>query len=442
MLYVENAKSRWFARDLRERFPARPPSISTTSGPFEAFPVEALADPRMDHAEQEWQSRKGEPNEDAERLRREFDSERLSSMWDNLPHPVALVSFHVMFEQTYVSILKDPHAPPAVLKLPVSAASLDRASRKMQAYFSGTGLYGEIDPKRPDRRDAVFLRDFNALRSAFSTVAERLRDCQLIVMTPHQQWHNLPIHALLMPIVWSAGGDPGWTYAPSMGVLDLLINRSRGREHPSFVRAGLTSVPGPGDNIDAFQTIHRRFNGVLASLFSSVEQVFGSEATVDVHRAIANKVVMHHLLAHGTFSTSVDVMNTGLKLAPDPQGTTEHRRVGLLSGMELLRASAAAEHVTVQACSLGRIVTAASDEMWGLGRALIASGADSVLAPLWNIDLWSSSRILSDFYQGWLKDGLPKWRALANAQRRMHDDDDRPDWRHVYHWASFKLIGL
>jgi hypothetical protein len=53
-------------------------------------------------------------------------------------------------------------------------------------------------------------------------------------------------------------------------------------------------------------------------------------------------------------------MNTAFALAPGTHGTAE-----LLSGRDLIGHGIRASHVTVQACSLGRGVAAAGDEMWG-----------------------------------------------------------------------------
>jgi len=73
-----------------------------------------------------------------------------------------------------------------------------------------------------------------------------------------------------------------------------------------------------------------------------------------------------------------------------------------------------------------------------LRRFDISSGTPSLIATLWNVHKRSSQRLLNDFYQLWIGEQLPKWRALQTAQQRLHAD---PEYSHPYHWAPFVLIG-
>ena len=98
------------------------------------------------------------------------------------------------------------------------------------------------------------------------------------------------------------------------------------------------------------------------------------------------------------------------------------------------------KHLTLQACSLGRSVVASADEQWGVSRGALAAGIPSILAPMWNVDLLSSSFTSECFYDYWQGRSMPKWTALTMAQRDT--SAAAPSWSHPYHWAAFKLIGL
>ncbi|MGW7529270.1 CHAT domain-containing protein [Streptomyces sp. NPDC054783] len=104
----------------------------------------------------------------------------------------------------------------------------------------------------------------------------------------------------------------------------------------------------------------------------------------------------------------------------------------------------AAGHVTFQACSLGRVVLSASDDQWGPARAALLAGADSVLAPMWDVDPHSSTELITRFYDSYLlRGGLSKAQAFTQAQRDMYRATEGTSaWRHPYHWAAFKLTGV
>jgi CHAT domain-containing protein len=59
---------------------------------------------------------------------------------------------------------------------------------------------------------------------------------------------------------------------------------------------------------------------------------------------------------------------------------------------------------------------------------------------MWDVDLRSSTELIARFYESYLKGGVTKARAFAEAQRTIYQSGDA--WRHPYHWAAFKLTGV
>ena len=106
-----------------------------------------------------------------------------------------------------------------------------------------------------------------------------------------------------------------------------------------------------------------------------------------------------------------------------------------------MAAGTSARHITLQACSVGRTQAGAGGELWGLTRALLAAGADSIIAPLWDVDLRSSTELLRIFYEHWLFGDEPKDVALAAAQRELAETEIDPALNHFYHWGGFQLVG-
>ncbi|MCP4695885.1 MAG: CHAT domain-containing protein [Gammaproteobacteria bacterium] len=93
------------------------------------------------------------------------------------------------------------------------------------------------------------------------------------------------------------------------------------------------------------------------------------------------------------------------------------------------------ELLTLSACK-----TAVGDDRATLGLAGIAfkAGARSALASLWHVDDEATAKLMSAFYQAMLKHGLPKAKALQQAQQKLLAN---PRFRHPAYWAPFLLIG-
>jgi hypothetical protein len=433
LLDAENAKSRWFTRDLVMALPNAEPAARAGA----TLPVEALTDPRIALAERAWQRWQRTGDDSLDTAPGLLDASALAELWGMLPERTTILSFHSANERTFVTTLPNPEKRPVVTVLPVDQRRLDKALRRMSAYFSGAGLYGALDPRDPGRYDARFLGQLNEIGELLSPVADAAADSALILVLPHHQWHGLPIHAFLLPRLWETGRRPGLAYAPSLGTMRFLLRRELERPDPDFVRAGVLTALGPSDDPAMFEVAHAGFAATLARHFGGVLSAFGADATkAELQREI-QLAGLQHLIAHGSFRDGADVMDSALALTPGPDGVSE-----LMSGRDLVGRPIRASHVTVQACSLGRGVASAGDEMWGPTRALLAAGANSVLSPLWNIDLTSSTRLLHAVYDGWLGRGLPKWQALADAQFRMWSGGESPAWQHMFHWAPFKLVGL
>jgi CHAT domain-containing protein len=61
---------------------------------------------------------------------------------------------------------------------------------------------------------------------------------------------------------------------------------------------------------------------------------------------------------------------------------------------------------------------------------------------LWDIDLNSSTYLLTQFYENWLVRNQPKWKAWSMAQYDLFMNKEHPEWSHFYHWAAFRLIEI
>jgi len=91
--------------------------------------------------------------------------------------------------------------------------------------------------------------------------------------------------------------------------------------------------------------------------------------------------------------------------------------------------------VTLSGCSTGRNVVARGDELIGLVRGLLNSGAKSLLLSLWDVQDGTTAGLMRGFYSR-LEGDRNKASALRDAMRELRESHPHP-----YYWAPFALIG-
>jgi CHAT domain-containing protein/Tfp pilus assembly protein PilF len=95
-----------------------------------------------------------------------------------------------------------------------------------------------------------------------------------------------------------------------------------------------------------------------------------------------------------------------------------------------------ADLVMLSACETGTGKAARYEGVFGLARAFLSVGAKTVGATLWKVDDEKTAELVSAFYSAYVKDRLPKDRALQKAQQVMARNNEPP-----YYWAGFILVG-
>ena len=93
--------------------------------------------------------------------------------------------------------------------------------------------------------------------------------------------------------------------------------------------------------------------------------------------------------------------------------------------------------MTFSACQTGINERRPGDELIGLTRALIYSGAASVIVSLWSVYDPSTIELMLEFYKQ-LKNGKDKATALQQAQIKIMQKEE---YSHPYYWAPFILVG-
>ena len=114
------------------------------------------------------------------------------------------------------------------------------------------------------------------------------------------------------------------------------------------------------------------------------------------------------------------------------------REDGFLTARELLALDLSGiELATLSACGTARGQALNGEGVRGLGWALTAAGARSLVLSQWNISDDATVGWMETFYTA-LKRGQSKAAALRHAALTTRKI---PDQEHPYYWAAFLLLG-
>jgi CHAT domain-containing protein len=141
-----------------------------------------------------------------------------------------------------------------------------------------------------------------------------------------------------------------------------------------------------------------------------------------------------HFATHGLIdSTHPELSGIVLSLV-DEHGNPQN---GFLTLEDIYNLKLNAEVVVLSACqtALGKDVK--GEGLVGLTRGFMYAGAPRVIASLWNVDDWTTSELMRNFYKAMFEKNLTPAAALRYAQIETL----KRQWRPPYYWASFVLQG-
>jgi CHAT domain-containing protein len=108
---------------------------------------------------------------------------------------------------------------------------------------------------------------------------------------------------------------------------------------------------------------------------------------------------------------------------------------GWMTALDLFSITCQTNLVTLSGCKSGMSQVTDSDDLLGLTRGFLYSGARSLMMSLWNIDDKSTTALMRHFYDTW-RAGHTKSNALNVAMKAVRATNPNP-----FYWAPFLLIG-
>jgi tetratricopeptide (TPR) repeat protein len=195
----------------------------------------------------------------------------------------------------------------------------------------------------------------------------------------------------------------------------------------------------------------------VAACFPVAAVYVGEEATEECLSSHGEQARFVLISAHGVFEPN-NPMHSYLLLSPTEESD------GKLRAYEVFDLSLAANMVVLSACETllpslkdmqrqvkevtgnetlneGQLkALTGGDDLVGLTRSFLVSGAASVLASLWSVHSEATEKLIISFYRHLEDDGMDKAEALRAAQIDVMTTPDK-GWDQPYFWAAFNLVG-
>jgi CHAT domain-containing protein len=122
----------------------------------------------------------------------------------------------------------------------------------------------------------------------------------------------------------------------------------------------------------------------------------------------------------------------GANLARDPNGD------GILTALEAAGLNLwGTKLVTLSACDTGVGEVRNGEGVYGLRRAFVLAGAETLVMSLWPVSDYMTREMMTAYYTG-LRAGLGRGDALRHAKLAMLKRQGR---QHPFYWASFIQSG-
>jgi CHAT domain-containing protein len=357
----------------------------------------------------------------------------------------------------YVAYVVLPHQPPRGFDLGAAAAIDDQVEQLRHALR---------DPTRQDvtalsrRLDALVMQPIRAVAGnsrrllispdgALNLVPfEALRDEQdrYAIERYAISYMSSGRDLLRLQVRRTSGSAPVVVADPTFGAPDAAVSGAKGTPRGT----GRRSVTSVDDLADAY---FARLEGTgqeaqrIKALFPEATVLARERATKSALTALDAPRVLH-IATHGFFLRDSahripnPLLRSGLALAGANTGSrtigNQTKDAGILTALEASTLNLwGTRLVTLSACDTGVGEVRNGEGVYGLRRAFLLAGAESLVMSLWPVRDSVTREMMTAYYTG-LRQGLGRGDALREAQLAMLARKAR---RHPFYWASFIQAG-
>lgn len=271
-------------------------------------------------------------------------------------------------------------------------------------------------PPPPDLRLQYWSLDFGPL--LVEPLGALVPPGSGICFVPHDVLHSLPLHALepapdAAPLVETTAVS----YSASASVLRFILHRPETASRECLVL-------GCPDRPDAAPIDHTRAEAESVANVLGCAPHTGADASHALAIARMPEARIVHIACHHRFDAAAPMQSALLLSGGD------------LTAQQILEMRLQSELVTLSACQSGVSELRPGDELIGTVRALLYSGARSVIVSLWNAYDEATARFMQDFYSEFVRSEGDKREMLRLAAQRV-----RASGLSTARWAPFVLFG-
>jgi CHAT domain-containing protein len=335
-----------------------------------------------------------------------------------LPENTAMVSYYLLPAEK--SALGDEAA--RLLILIISRDSIEKFGQRIPDFQQDiinqlNAFFSRYDDQASNR----------LYRNIVAPIADSLARYENLIIVPHNVLNYIPFEALLdnnrEPLVTRYN----ISYVPSATVYTLLRDTVKPAD-PEGIVLGL-GYSGLAQNLPPLTYYVDELYSIVNTVPTAI--IYEEDDAVEERLTNLSDVEVIHFAAHGVFDSANPLMSY---VALAPNGSSD----GLLRVSEIYQLSLKDQNplITLSACELAVSQVNPGDELEGMTRAFLLTGARGVIASLWRVDDFVTSELMQVFYQS-RASGMTNSQALAEAKRYIRDLYGSPDL-----WAGFVLVGL
>jgi CHAT domain-containing protein len=221
---------------------------------------------------------------------------------------------------------------------------------------------------------------------------------------------------------------------------------------PDYETDKFASLPGTKKEIETVSKL------LTASGFKVTQHLQKSATEEKIKKASGQGLV--HIATHGFFAPEKDtrdgsvfgihaenassnpLLRSGLIMAkvsehnPEGEADMSDNENGVLTAYEAMNLNLSGTSLVIlSACETGLGEVKSGEGVYGLQRAFLVAGAETLIMSLWKVDDEATQQLMTNFYTNWIKTGN-KQAAFKEAQLQLKTKFPEP-----YFWGAFVMVG-
>ena len=263
-------------------------------------------------------------------------------------------------------------------------------------------------------------RSLEELATLIAPVAADLDGVERLLVLPHGPLHAVPFHALPFkgaPLL----AQSAICYSSSVAIAAACAAELRKSPRPS-ASAVFGTADTPYLPLRPLPNAEREVEEI-AGTRGDVQRFVGEGAGRRALFGLRGELDFLHLACHGEFDHD------------DPLASRLYLATGPVYGYELFQLQARPRVVVLSACETAVHSRRGGDELFGLSRAFLATGAGSIVAASWTVPD-AEARILMRAFHAQRSTIQDPATALRSAQLEVLSRAPHP-----YYWAAWNVIG-